>query len=99
MSMAIHHQTDGQAEKANSIVERYLPTFASMNECHWDRLLAFGEFLYNCHINKATGISPFEADTSENHRMPLNIMAAASHRPGGETIADSFTTKMNNILQ
>ena len=99
MSTAFHPQTDGQAEKANSIVERYLRTFATTNERHWDRLLALAEFSYNCHIHKATGMSPFEADTSENPRIPLDVMAAASRRPGGEAIAVSFTTKMNNILQ
>ena len=99
MSTAFHPQTDGQAEKANDIAERYLRTFAAANERHWDRPLALAEFSYNCHVHKATGMSPFEADTSENPRMPLDVMAAASRRPGGEAIAVSFATKMNDILQ
>ena len=99
MSTAFHPQTDGQAEKANSVVERYLRTFAARNERHWDRLLALAEFSYNAHVHKATRMSPFEADLSENPRMPLSIMAAGSRRPGGETVAVSFATKMNDILQ
>ena len=99
MSTAFHPQTDGQAEKANSIVERYLCTFAAANERHWDRLLALAEFSYNSHIHKATGMSPFEADTAENPRMPLDVLATASRRPGGEAIAVSLATKLNNILQ
>ena len=63
MSTAFHPQTDGQVDKANSIVERYLRTFTTANECHWDRLLALAEFSYDSHIHKATGLSPFEADT------------------------------------
>ena len=39
MSIAFHPQTDGQAEKASSIVERYLRTFAASNEPRWGRLL------------------------------------------------------------
>ena len=46
MSAAFHPQTDGQAEKVNSIVERYLGTFATGNERHWDRLLALAEFSF-----------------------------------------------------
>ena len=57
------------------------------------------EFSHNSHAHKATGMSPFEADTAENPRMPLDVMAAASLRPGGEAIAVSFATKMNGILQ
>jgi hypothetical protein len=39
MSSAYHPQTDGQAEKANSIVERYLRSFACLKQEEWDRLL------------------------------------------------------------
>ena len=99
MSTAFHPQTDGQAEEANSIVERYLRTFTAANERHWDRLLAPAEFSYNSHVHKATGMSPFEADTGENPRMPLDVLAAASRRPGGEAVAVSLATKLNDILQ
>ena len=43
-------------------------------------------------------MSPFEADTAENPRMPLDVMAAATRKAGGEAAAVSFTTKMNDIL-
>jgi hypothetical protein len=99
MSTAFYPQTDGQAEKANGIVERYLRTFAADNERRWDRLLGLAEFSYNSHVHKATGMTPFEADIAENPRMPLDVMAAASrHKPGGETIAVGLATKMNDIL-
>ena len=98
MSTAFHPQSDGQAEKANSIVERYLRTFPVANERHWDRLLALAEFSYNSHIHKATAMSPFEANTAENPRMPLDVLAAASRWPGGEAIAVSLATRLNDIL-
>ena len=78
MSTAFHPQTDGQARKANSIVELYPHTPAAANKRHWDRLLALAEFSYNSHIHKATEMSPFEADTAENPWMPLDVLAAAS---------------------
>ena len=64
MFTAFHPQTDGQAQKANSIVKRYLRTFAAVNERHWDSLLALADFSYNSHVHKATRMSPFEADTA-----------------------------------
>ena len=70
------------------MVERYLRTFTTVNERHLDRILALAEFSYNSHAHKATGMSLFEADTTENQRMPLDVMA----------VAVSFSTKMNDIL-
>ena len=66
MSTAFHPQTDGQAEKANSIVGHYLRMLAASDECHWDRLLVLAEFSYNAHIHKTTNLSPLEADLGEN---------------------------------
>ena len=68
-------------------MERFLRTFAPANERHWVRLLALAEFSYNGHVHKATGMSSFETDTAENPRMPLDVLAAASGRLGGKTIA------------
>ena len=99
MPTAFHPQTDGQAEKANSIVERYLRTISAADERHWDRLLALAEFSYNRYVHRATGMSPFEADSAENPRMLLDVLDAASRWPGGEAIAVSLATKLNDILQ
>jgi len=97
MSTAFHPQTDGEAEKANSIVERYLRSFTAGNERKWDRLLALAEFSYNSHVHKATGMSPFEADLTENPRMPLSVMAGAS-RGKEEEKGSGLATRMNDIL-
>ena len=45
------------------------------------------------------GKSPFEADTAEIRRMPLDALAAVSLRQGGEAIAVGLTAKLNDILQ
>ena len=99
MSAAFHPQTDGQPEKANSIVESYLRSFATANVHHWDWLLAMAEFSYSCHAHKATGMSPFEVDTSGNPHIPLDVTAAASRRPGRKAVTVSFAPKMNGILR
>jgi hypothetical protein len=98
MSTAFHPQTDGQAEKANSIVERYLRSFVAGNERKWDRMLALAEFSYNSHVHKATGMSPFEADLTQNPRMPLSVMAGTSRLGKEEEKGVGFATRMNDIL-
>ena len=97
-STAFHPQPDGKAEKANSIVERYLRTFAPGNERHWDRLLALAKCSYNAHVHKAANLPSFEADPGENPRMPLDVITAASQGLGSEALAVSFATSMNDIL-
>jgi hypothetical protein len=74
MSTAFHPQTESQAEKANSIVERYLRTFAAEDERNWDELLPLAEFSYNAHTHKSLGMTPFEADLSYTPRTPLDMM-------------------------
>lgn len=99
-STAFHPQTDGQAEKANSIVERYLRAFATHKQNSWDTLLPMAEFAYNSHTHQATGKSPFEADLGYIPRMPLDTLATTRLRrsPRGHIDAN-FTTHMADILK
>ena len=91
MSTTFRPQTDGQAVKVNSIVESYIRTFAAANERHCDQLLTL------LQPPRAQGYrnDAFRSRHRGEFRMPLEIMAAASRRPGGEAIAVSFATKMN----
>jgi hypothetical protein len=75
LSTAFHPQTDGQAEKANSIVERYLRAYTAERQDNWDQLLALAEFAYNATRQKSIQMSPFEADLSYVPRMPLDALA------------------------
>jgi hypothetical protein len=44
MSTLFHPQTNGQAEKVNRIVERYLRAYATNRQQFWDKLLSVTEF-------------------------------------------------------
>jgi hypothetical protein len=79
-STAFHLQTDGQAEKANSIVKRFPRPFSANKPRSWDTLLAIAEFAYSSHHHQSTGISPFEADLGYIPRMPLDTMATTRRR-------------------
>jgi len=94
MSTAFHPQTDGQAEKANSIVERYLRAYATNRQRTWDRLLPLAEFAYNSTIQTAIGMTPFEADIGYVPRMPLDSIAAV--RQGSVAASPSKNKKRSN---
>ena len=98
MSTAFHPQTDGQAKKTNSIVERYLCSFVQTRPQEWDRLLALAEFSYKAHKHKCTGLAPFEADLSYIPRLPLDVISQ-SHSAGPTHMpAAGFATTMADIL-
>ena len=54
-------QTDGQTERANQVLERYLRCFVTECQDHWVNLLNKAEFVYNSHPNASTKMIPFEA--------------------------------------
>jgi hypothetical protein len=80
MSTAFHPQTDGQAEKANSIVERYLRAYAGERQNEAERLLTLAEFAYNAIRQKSIEMSPFEADLTYIPRMPLDALASVGRK-------------------
>jgi hypothetical protein len=101
MSTAFHPQTNGLAEKVNSIIEHYLRTFAAGNERHWAKLYLSAEFAYNASKHKATKKTSFEADPRYVPRMPLHIITATTSAnstwQGGQQ-AVNFATTMADIL-
>ena len=98
MSTAFHPQTDGQAEKANSIVERYLHSFVQTRPQEWDRLLSLAEFSYNAHCYQSTGLARFEADLGYIPRLPMDIIAEGRPSRPEHHGATSFATTMADIL-
>jgi hypothetical protein len=74
MSTAFHPQTDGQTEKANDIVQKWLRAFATNRQREWDRLLPMAEFAYNSTYHKTLRMTPFQADCGYNPTMPLDLI-------------------------
>ncbi|SJL06861.1 uncharacterized protein ARMOST_10203 [Armillaria ostoyae] len=59
VSTAFHPQTDGQTERINQEVEKYLWIFINHQQTDWADWLPLAEFAYNNHIHSTTGKSPF----------------------------------------
>lgn len=59
LSTAFHPQTDGQTERLNQEVEKYLRIFIDERQTDWADWLPMAEFALNNRKNRSTGYSPF----------------------------------------
>ena len=62
LSTKYHPQTNGQTERVNQILERYLRCTVNYQQDDWVDFLAMVEFSYNNSIHASTKVSPFFAN-------------------------------------
>jgi hypothetical protein len=60
MSTAFHLQSNGQTERTNQEVVKYLCMFCNEDQHGWAQLLPIAEFAYNSHMHLVTKSSPFK---------------------------------------
>ncbi len=65
-STAFHPQTDGQTERVNQEVEKYLRIFINHLQDDWVEWLSLAAFAHNNHTHSAMGKSPFEVNYGYN---------------------------------
>jgi transposase InsO family protein len=58
-STAYHPQTDGQTERVNQEIEKYLRAFVSYQQDDWTEWLDLAEFAYNDCLHSTTQQTPF----------------------------------------
>ncbi|SJK98309.1 uncharacterized protein ARMOST_01574 [Armillaria ostoyae] len=68
-STAFHPQTDGQTERVNQEVEKYLRIFINYHQDDWADWLPLAEFAHNNRAHSATGRSPFMILYGRNPRI------------------------------
>jgi transposase InsO family protein len=59
LSTAYHPQTDGQTERINYEVKKYLRMFTNHRQDNWVDWLPLAEFMYNNIVNEVMGYTPF----------------------------------------
>jgi len=69
---AYHPQTDGQSERANQNVERYLRSFCSYMQNDWSKWLPMIEFADNNALSSAISLTPFFMNKGFHPRMSFD---------------------------
>ncbi|XP_039222531.1 cation-dependent mannose-6-phosphate receptor isoform X1 [Crotalus tigris] len=59
LSSAFHPRTNGGAERANAMIERYLRCYVNYQQTNWAELLPLAEVAYNNTLHSSTGFTPF----------------------------------------
>ncbi|SJL18732.1 uncharacterized protein ARMOST_22332 [Armillaria ostoyae] len=84
-STAYHPQTDGQTERVNQEIEKYLRIFINVRQTDWPEWLPLAAFQHNNRIHSATGKSPFFVNFGRNPRIaPDTHTHAALRTPASE---------------
>ena len=73
MSTAHHHQTAGQAERMNRVLEETLRHFVSDKMDDWDDLLAAAEFAVNNSYQHSICSTPFYLNYGYHPSVPLDV--------------------------
>ncbi|XP_077774286.1 vomeronasal type-2 receptor 26-like [Podarcis muralis] len=94
-STARHPETNGQAERANSILQQYLRCYLSERQNDWVEKLALAEFAYNNAEHVSTGMSPFMANYGCHPRAFLGSEEQSWSVPA----AEQFVEEMEAIHQ
>ena len=61
-SSAYYPETDGQTERANSVIEQYIRAFCSYRQDDWPDYLLIADFVANDSPSASTGMTPFFAN-------------------------------------
>ncbi|MBW0555757.1 hypothetical protein O181_095472 [Austropuccinia psidii MF-1] len=59
LSTAYHPESDGQTERVNQIIEKYLWMYVSYHQDDWNTWIPLAEFAYNDSDHSSTKKSPF----------------------------------------
>eukprot|EP00052_Salpingoeca_macrocollata_P029214 m.291460 g.291460 ORF g.291460 m.291460 type:complete len:340 (+) comp22957_c0_seq7:2942-3961(+) len=79
MSTADHPATDGQSERGFRTLREELRVFLrERGEDKWLELLKQFQFAHNTTVSASTGLTPLEAATGQQPRMPFEVLAEQS---------------------
>ncbi len=93
-STAYHPQTDGQTERVNQEVEKYLWIFVNHLQNDWVEWLSLAAFAHNNRIHSTMGKSPFEVNYGYN----AELLPGAKPRAPFRTLASTtFILQMQKI--
>ena len=86
MWTAYHPQTDGQTEKVNQVLGRYLRILINYNQDDWYHLLPLAEYAYDNLVTTAHDMTPFFANYSYHPQTEL-LKEPEAQNPGANLYA------------
>jgi len=89
LSMAYHPQTDGQTERTNQELEKYLRMYVNHRQNNWSEWLATAEFAFNNKVYTVTKMSLFKVNYGREPRMDFDI-----RKKGKNEKAEEFVREM-----
>jgi hypothetical protein len=98
MSTAYHAQTDGQAERANRVLEDMLRHYITPTHTDWDTHLSLAEFAINNAYNSSIDSTPFFLNYGMHPRCPVTREFLASAPPNNSPSAQAFADGMHRSL-
>ena len=94
LSTAYHPQTDGQTERINQELKKYLRMLVDHRQEQWPEWLGIAEFAYNNKRHTATQVSPFEANYGLSPRMGFE-----GRRGKRFEAAEEFVERMRQVQE
>src|SRR4051812_41731744 len=91
-STAYHPQTDGQTERVNQEIERYLQIYINHHQTDWAEWLSIAEFSYNDKIHSSTMQSPFFVNHRQHPKKGVNTSKFVKNDS-----AEDFATRMKKV--
>ena len=92
LSTAFHPQTDGQTERVNQILEKYLRAYVNSRQDNWVELLPLAQFCYNSSYHSSSRMTPFYANLGYT---PLSVPSTHSHTAIPQ--ADFYISKLTSV--
>jgi nicotinamide riboside kinase len=85
--MTFHPQTNGQTERVNGILNRYLRNYVVIDHKDWGHKFDLAKFCYNCTKHLTTHMNPFEFALVMKVKQPLDLIVPCTmgyHKDGGK---------------
>ncbi|MBW0495394.1 hypothetical protein O181_035109 [Austropuccinia psidii MF-1] len=93
LSTAYHPETDGQTERVNQILEKYLWMYFNYNQDDWNTWLPLDEFAYNNSDHSSTKQSPFLAVYERDPH--FDSVHITQYTPSGKLSTSIHTAKQD----
>jgi hypothetical protein len=75
ISTSFQPQTDGQTERVNLVIRKFLRNYVAVDQQDWVDHLELAEFCYNNSEHSTTGSTPFQMMTNKSLIVPTTWAA------------------------